>query len=124
MSYGYLIDSMGDDKHFEINIDEFNARLKEQWSDAESLSTSYGKIVSAWRLPIKGISIRLNLWKNRETVSIEGGDSSSIAEIAVWYRSLVPLAYRLFLYSGPSFNNPIILESDTTIPDVVRMLSA
>ena len=124
MSYAYLIDSMGDNKHFEINIEEFNARLKEQWSDAESLSTSYGKVVSVWRVTIEGVSIRLSLWKNRETVSLEGGDSRSIAEVALWYRALVPLEYRLFLYSGPSFHNPITLETNTTIADLEKILSA
>lgn len=122
MSYGYLIDSMGAKQHFEVSLEEFNTRLKNQWPDAESLSTSYGKVVTIWRLKIEAASIRVNLWNNRETVSLEGGDNRSIGEVAVWYRSLVPSKYRLFLYSGPNFLNPISLESNTTVGDLVKRL--
>lgn len=92
-----------------VNQTEFVEALKHRWHGIEVKESEIYAL--QWSVEVEGYHPMLGgLQSDYHTVTIDGGPIASIAEFAVWYRSLVPEQHRLFLFRETTFDNPIELH--------------
>ena len=123
MSYAFLVNSMGLHADLEIDSDYFVQQLKNRWPTAEIRYSPSPTHVLNWKLELGAYTVLGGLQTDGQTMCIEGGDAESVAEFAVWYRTLVSAQYRLFLYSGPTVNNPFELRLSATEGEIRDILN-
>ncbi len=123
MSYDYLIGSMGKSRDLKISLDMIAHSLLQNWGEIEIRTTNIGSSLLEWRISVENSLINGNLLSDSQTISLDTGDVTVVAEFAIWYRSLVPQEHKLFLYSGPTWQYPIELFSDTSVEEIVGAIN-
>jgi hypothetical protein len=118
MSYAFLVDSIGAQDYFKIDVAEFVERLKREWPGAKVQKSNSPTHLVRWEINIKDHFILGGLHSNQETISLEG-DLSLAAEIAAWYRGIVPSGYKLFFYTGARVDRPVELTEGITSNDII-----
>ena len=57
-----------------------------------------------------------------QTLSVEAESILTVAEIAIWYRNHIPNEHQLFLWTGLHYDNPIQIETTSTLNKIVKLL--
>src|SRR5690242_8379049 len=86
-----------DSSGLQINLDEFKEKFAQVWPDGKfELSPEKGLL---WSVP-EDLSAGFygSLQSNHQIVSFSPGGWQVFKDFILWYRSLVPLEYRLFFF--------------------------
>lgn len=91
---------------FAVDIHQFGAALKRQWSEAEiQEATSDSPIAIYWNLlpmdTVKGLDG--NLHSDLQTLTFKIGVDDDLIPFIVWYRQFIPDRYKLYLFHHNSF---------------------
>jgi len=105
-----------------IDPRELVEKLKHRW---HGIKVKESEIYALrWSVEVEGYHPILGgLQSDCHTVTIDGGPIASVAEFAVWYRSLVPEQYSLFLYKGSTFDRPVKLLRTTSKEELTTILA-
>lgn len=122
MGYGYLVSSIGPQPSYITDPQEFIAHFKERWLDAEiRLLPQSDSYALRWRIQIAEFPSLGGLQRNSNCISIDAvRDHLDAAEIAVWYRTIVPAEVELYFYTGPRWQSPVKIEPTTTAQEIVE----
>jgi hypothetical protein len=95
---------------WQFDADDFEARLRERWPEAEvsDLEDITARALRRFEIPLSGpVELVGHLMADRQVLGLEGTleDSAAVAE---WARSIVPAGQQLiFLDQGYSFHVPL-----------------
>ncbi len=124
MGYGYLVSSRSAVSNQSDHItdpEKFLADMKQRWPDADvSPSQSEGYALD-WTIGLRGYKVIGGLQRNSDCITIDSvREHVDAAEIAVWYRSVVPPEVNLYFYTGPRWQHPVKITATTTASEIVR----
>ena len=122
MSEAYIINSMGQSPRWVINQAEIVEELKKRWDSIEIKENVSDAYILRWAVEFDGRTILGGIQTDYQTLTIDGGAVANIADFLIWYRTLVPEQYPLFLYKGSKFDNPIKLSASTSKDELVGTL--
>jgi hypothetical protein len=52
-------------------------------------------------------------------ISFKGGSLADVAQIALWYRAIVPVQHTMHLFEDALYHQPIDLTATTTADDII-----
>ena len=113
---------MGQSPRWVINQAEIVEELKKRWDSIEIKENVSDAYILRWAVEFDGRTILGGIQTDYQTLTIDGGAVANIADFLIWYRTLVPEQYPLFLYKGSKFDNPIKLSASTSKDELVGTL--
>jgi hypothetical protein len=121
MSLGFLITTF-EETDLKIDVEDFTTKLLNRWKGSqvhhEEDSTNGYLLHFSIELGTIDSPIRGGIQDNRNTISLRGY-AESCAEFAVWYRSLIPVKYRLYFCDG-AFNSYAELQIGSSVDKVIE----
>jgi hypothetical protein len=103
-----------EEKHYQIQIEDFALRLRERWADVEIQGQLFpgDTYLLNWSIAIGNFRLVGGIQGDRRTITLEDFPEGAI-QFAVWYRSITPLTYRLFISHDSSGNEYEVLSITT-----------
>ena len=122
MSHGYLLNSMGQSQEIAIDVSELAESLQDIWESLEIYSPDSGSYLIRFQGTINNESVLGGLQGDKQTITVETSSLLTIAEIAIWYRTVFPSEHNLFLYKGTTIDTPISVMQSLTPKEIVQLL--
>ena len=122
---GCVVVAVDEEKNlWQVDIDYFIDNLQEKWPNApfRFMSEIIPTDLVEWEPKMGRNELLCIFYKDQQTISMEGGDLSDYAEIALWYRQLVPPQYHL-IFADEGGNVKVPLQMNTTKQQIVQAIS-
>jgi hypothetical protein len=118
MGVAYIINSENHD--LRVDTTYFVEQLQNRWPNTEVrfISDPRAHAVFQWHLTMDDGAFMLGDF-SAQGISYEVSNLSNVARFALWYRTLVPVGYKLFLYKESLAHKPIELMKETTQEDIL-----
>ncbi|HEX2916242.1 MAG TPA: hypothetical protein VH186_36110 [Chloroflexia bacterium] len=117
----YFIISPLEEIDWKIDLEDFIQKLVAEWSEAKVEIDNNPQSPYLLEFELKLGEYQVSRYVNRTALFMAGGDLKEYAEIAVWYRKIVPPRYQLFLYcAGDSPGEEFELLPETTEQDILN----
>jgi hypothetical protein len=121
VSSAYFINSLGKHNDYKVDLLTFKKELEKFPLVVSITQPDYPAYLLWWELHRGEYSTMAGLQSDQQTITVER-NYSAIAALAVWYRTLVPEAIKLFIFKAHTFDTPFELTPDITEEDVVKAL--
>jgi hypothetical protein len=125
MSHAFIISTLGE-TDLRTDATYFEKQLRKQWPDAEIhvITDPQAHSVLQWKIMTQSKDLILGDLYGEQSVAFKGGDRTDVVNFALWYRTIVPLRYKLYLYKEDLSHQPIELTADVTIEDILAGFDA
>jgi hypothetical protein len=109
---------------WQIDVNLFVDNLQKRWPNVpfRFMSDIIPTDIVEWEPKIGRNNLLCILYKDQQTISMEGGDPSDYAEVVLWYRQLVPAQYKL-IFSNETGLVEKEIQMDTTEQQIVQAIS-
>jgi hypothetical protein len=115
-----------DNCDLQIDVDIFEHQLGERWSDVkvDNFSLQSNFVTRSWWVTFTEENQEVTLDKHYRSVWIDNCYDQTLAEFLVWYRSVIPIEYRLFVAHDSWGEEQIELTRAITEAQIIRMLES
>lgn len=115
--------SLHDDVDLKIEPKFLENNLKARWALVEFDNFNFvnNPYILSWAIDFNGSRLLGGLHKDRQGVSLDN-DPESVAIFAIWYRSLIPAQYQLFIFHDSS-DREIEINSNISADELLDLLN-
>jgi hypothetical protein len=121
MSVAYIISPI-EKSELRVDPDDLSANMRRKWPhiSIERVVLENDPYIFRWSIELEGHRQLGGLQDSYQAISIEDYPEYA-ADFALWYRSIISLDYRLYLYDD-DFSRHVELNEDTTKEQILNAL--